>query len=386
MATAIAKPQKTQGTATAPSKSMVEGNPTTPENHQAELDAFLAAGLGLPDLGDAGRGPADSAEPVPADATPEPAEPLSDFANPAETDDLANPEDLSSLIDGDDESDETEILDDEDGDDAGDTDPEDHQPGEGNRLPKGIQKRLSKLTEQKKEFKARAESAEAEADRLKAENEALAANRVVSAPTPNDPLADVVDVSTLELRLQAARAALEWCDENVEGGVLIDAQGNETEFSMKEVAQRRRFLERLVNEHAPKRKEWIERRKEATAIAKQVYPALYREGTRMANVRSALYQQIPGLAANPDADVFVGDAVIGALVRSGQLKVFKASAKDSPAPAAKQPAAAPRTPPKATAAPAPTASPRKPEHAAILARAESGDSQAMNEALKLGLL
>lgn len=402
MATLASPKPSSQGTATAPTQTQVEGNPGSPGAQQAELDSFLAAGLGAPDLsGLADRGPADLAEPViatPAKAPKapkaKPTEPSPDFANPPDNDDVANPTDLSSLIeageetDEDEDGEETEEIDDEEAAPSDDHD-EDTHPGDGNKLPKGIQKRLSKLTERSKEFKTRAETAEAEAARLKAENQALAANRVVAAPTPNDPLADVVDTATLDQRLAAARAALEWCDENVEGGVIVDAKGNETEMSMKEVAQRRRFLERLVNEHAPKRRQWLDQRQAATEAARQVYPTLYKDGTTMGKVRTAMLQNMPGIAAHPDADIFIGDAVIGAMVRDGQLRVFKAG-KAAPAtgqdgtPKARE--TSPRTPPRAAPAPAPSANPNKQGHAALIARAEAGDSAAMQKALELGLI
>jgi hypothetical protein len=341
------------GTATAPTPT-VEGTSTVFDGltDSPELDTLLADGFATPAAAPADRAsspkPVDPAKPKPAEASP-------DLDNTAEDADLSEPSDLSALVETD--------VDEHDDDTPGDDDKEQEDPAtddeshpESSKLPKWAKERMSKISAKKNEYKAQAEAAQAEAAALKAEREAMLANRIVAAPTPADPLADVMDAATLDQRLAAAKAALDWCDENVEGGEY-QMNGQTYELGMKEVAQRRRYFERLVNEHGPKRQQWLQARQEAVEVAKQSYAALYQDGTRMARVREHMLRNIPGLASTPDADVFIGDAVIGAMVRSGQLRAFKAGAKPAAAEAAKP---APRSVPRATATAAPSpAAPRE---------------------------
>lgn len=381
MATASTSP----GEATAP-QSQVEGNPYAGVTGDAELDNLLAAGLS--DIADnAGAAPeteskSEAPKPTKAKAKPEAEPPAPTTTDETEESD-AGTDELSSLIEGeadDEEEQEAEQEEETDPEDGGDEDEEESEPGAN--TPKWVKKRLAKMAEQKRELKAQKAEAETKLAALTKELETLRENRIVAAPTPGNPLAGVVSLEDLNQRAAAAKAVRAWCVENIEGGSYQDAKGEMVELSAAEVARRKAYADELLAEHIPARKNWIERRQQATEIARQVYPTLYQDGKQLAAARQALLQSIPGLADDPDADIIVGDAVVGAMVRSGKLKVFRSGGKQPAAAAAQQPA--PRSAPKPSAATEPRAGKVKAAATVKLEEAAArGDSRALAEALAL---
>lgn len=380
MATASTSP----GEATAP-QTQVEGNPYAGVTGDAELDTLLAAGLS--DIaGSEGAAPSTESESEPP-TTPKAKAKAKTPATETETapteESEAGTDELSSLIEGtaDDEDEEA-------GDQDEETDPEgeDEDGGEEEsepeaNTPKWVKKRLAKMAEQKRELKAAKAEAETKLAALTKELETLRENRIVAAPTPGNPLAGVVSLEDLNQRAAAAKAVRSWCVENIEGGSYQDAKGEIVELSAAEVARRKAYADELLAEHIPARKNWIERRQQAAAEARRVYPTLYQDGKQMAAARQSLLQSIPGLADDPDADIFIGDAVVGAMVRAGRLKVFKPGS-EKPAAAAQQPT--PRSAPKPTAATEPRAGKVKAAAAVKLEEAAArGDSRALAEALAL---
>lgn len=348
----MAKASTTQGAPAVPAQP-AESVASEPLAGATELESFMAGHL---------EATFDSATPPPkekpAPATgrkpgPEEQEPTAESGDEPDTDTDDEADDgaavsLSDLLEDDGEGEGTD--DDETGDDDGEGEGE---PKDKADTPEWVQKRLSKMSEQKREWKAKAEQAEAKAKALEADLESARAGKITLPPTADNPLADVLDEKTLGEKLATARAALDWLDENPDGGTVELGEGKEMELSAAEVAKRKRYFERLINEHAPARKAWIANREAATAEAKKHYPSIYQEGSRLAKVREGILSNIPGLAARHDADVFVGDAFVGALVRTGQLKVFKNDAKKQTPP----PAPKPSTPAKPAAHSAPVSGP-----------------------------
>jgi hypothetical protein len=295
-----------------------------------------------PPPANAPKAPATGRKPGPEEQEP-PTE-SGDESEESETGDETDTVSLADLLEGED-GEETE-----DGDDEGEG--TDDEPKDKADTPEWVQKRLSKMSEQKRAFKAEAEKAKARAAELEAELETARAGKITVSPTADDPLADILDEKQLGQTLATARAALDWLDENPDGGTL-ELNGKEVELSQTEVTKRRRFFERLINEHVPARRKWLADRAAATGEAKKHYATMYGEGTRLSRVREGMLSTIPGLATRPDADVFIGDAFVGALVRSGELKVFRAGKGQAKA----EPAKAPSTPAKPAAHPAPITGP-----------------------------
>lgn len=273
-------------------------------------------------------------------------------------------DDLSRLLD-EPTKDNDEDDGDDDGEDSGDGD-EDAEDGDAADRPKGlskgVQKRIDRLTAQKRELKDQLAKVEAEAAAAKAEALAASSGRVVLAPSASNPLADVATATDLESRVEQARQVRDWCIENPDGGSLQDAQGNEVEFTAAQVAKRKAIAEDILHVHAPARREWIAQQAEAQAVARKKYSKLYEKGSPWANMKERFIQANPGVLALPDHDLVIGDIIVGFMVRSGKLNAViakqPAKAKQGESGGAQQPAGKPKPPPAAIK-PAATRAPGK---------------------------
>jgi len=296
--------------------------------------------------------PETPADPSPAPTAPKPADPPAD-PQAADSDD-----DLQPLLGDDDAADSDDLDDDEDADPA--ADPQDDHPDA--KAPKWVQKRIDRLTAQKRELKEEAAAAKATAAALEARVKSLEANLVVAQPTADDPLADVLDTATLDTTIRQAKAVRAWCIENPDGGAIPDGKGGEVEYDAREVARRRAAAEDILGEHAPARRTWITERQTADERARKLYPALYKDGTEERKAYEEILRRTPSLARDPYAPLRAGRELLGFLIESGRYKAI-------PVKAAAAADAKPATPaPRPPAAPKPSASPRPGPDAAIAAK------------------
>lgn len=253
-----------------------------------------------------------------------------------------------------------------------------------------VQKRINKLTAQKKELAERLAAREAELREAKAK--LLDAAAAPERSAGGDPLSDVMDVDTLAQRAAEAKARaaeaeqrIAWCRKHRHGGEVLKAKGStETvHLDADEVAEMReaeedalRAAREVLEKHVPARMQWLEVREKVDQTARAAYPGMYAEGTADAKYRTEFLAQIRGLREHPLADLFIGDALVGAKVRHGQLVAVP---KVKPKPAAKAPAPKPAL--SAAASPAPSREPGSgPDTRALLERAVKSGSEADIEA------
>jgi hypothetical protein len=364
----MAKASTTPGQTDAPVTSVNEAaNPFDGITGNAELDTLMAAGFGDPAETTADRKPAPVADPV-TDTDTTPATPVKPEA-PATAD-------LSLLVEEDadptDPADPVDPSDDPDDDDL----PADHAD-----MPAWVQKRLSKTAAQKRELRAAAAALEKDKAALADRVKALEASKVTLAPTSDDPLADINDPAELDLRLQQAKAVRDWVIANPEGGEIDYGNGKVLEISASEAASRKAAAEDMLYLYAPRRKVWLETHAAAISEAKDKYPSMFNEGTRMNAVLNNMVKAVPSLLTLPDYHVVLGDMAIGYMVRSGQLKAFKAG-KEAVAPTGK-PAAAPRSPvrPSSPSAPEPAGKAGAKAYQSLRKAAESGNKEGIIAAM-----
>jgi hypothetical protein len=93
--------------------------------------------------------------------------------------------------------------------------PKEHRGVVRELIKQAVTERTGKLSEQRTELEAKAQSASARAEQLEAEMTQLRAEKVVPMATPEDPLADVAGLPELEgIQVQAERLE-DWLDRNL---------------------------------------------------------------------------------------------------------------------------------------------------------------------------
>jgi hypothetical protein len=186
---------------------------------------------------------------------------------------------------------------------------------EDSDLPKGVQKRIDKLTAKRKQ-------AEEEVTKLREEMEALK-QQLQSAPqsdtaetSVNDasnPFASLQTKAQVEKELENARWLKYKCMENPYGFVLGDK-----EYGQEDVTRMLVNATRAIEEQLPKQLGSIQTREQIEPIATKHYPWWNKPESKEYQVAQNVLKVFPKLKTFPDFKMFIGDYVRGYMTREGQ--------------------------------------------------------------------
>ena len=194
---------------------------------------------------------------------------------------------------------------------------EEEQDEEAEDVPREkIQRRIDKLTAARKsaEEKATALAAEAEEARAKvAEYEAQLneAARPVLSPTADNPLADVDTQDALDAKIKSAQEVRRWALRNTDGATVKRPDGTEVYLDADQVKDYLIKSDDVLTLHAPARQQWLAQRQPALESAKSLFPDIFKKGTQMHAAFTATVKQAPELLKLPQAEYWVGLALLG---------------------------------------------------------------------------
>jgi hypothetical protein len=194
---------------------------------------------------------------------------------------------------------------------------EEEQDEEAEDVPREkVQRRIDKLTAARKsaEEKATALAAEAEEARAKvAEYEAQLneAARPVLSPTADNPLADVDTQDALDAKIKSAQEVRRWALRNTDGATVKRPDGTEVYLDADQVKDYLIKSDDVLTLHAPARQQWLAQRQPALESAKSLFPDIFKKGTQMHQAFTATVKQAPELLKLPQAEYWVGLALLG---------------------------------------------------------------------------
>ena len=194
-------------------------------------------------------------------------------------------------------------------------------------------KRIDRITAKRREAEERAEQLETEISDLRAKFDA--APPITLAPTPADPLADVESPEALEERISIAKKVRKWALENLEGGTVTNAQGEEVYHEPAQVRQYLANADEMLTEHAPKRREWLTQRQAVLPEARTAYPAIFQTGSPEQAMYRETLKAYPALKNMPNLEMVIGDAIEGQKLRFARQQAAQKAAsapKSSAAP------------------------------------------------------
>jgi hypothetical protein len=224
------------------------------------------------------------------------------------------------------------------GDEEAEDKEEDEKPESQDQEPEAsdkIQRRIDRITAEKHELRE-------ERDAIKAELEALRKQAEAKPPVvtiePDNPLSSLTDASALQAEIDKAQAALDWADDNRDGGTVTIA-GEEKFYDADAVKQIKANAKSLLR-NAPKQQEYLRLREGLLPAAQAAYPELFQQGTVPKAYLDASLKAYPWLTRFPGYELIVGDAFVGQNMREAkeqqqQRKLSGAKAAKSPAPTAK---------------------------------------------------
>ena len=179
-----------------------------------------------------------------------------------------------------------------------------------------VQKRIDKLTAQKKaaaEEAATVKGQYEEAQKRLAELEAQVneAARPVLQPTAENPLADVDTSEALDAKIKSAQEVRRWALKNSDGATVKRPDGTEVYVDSDQVKDYLLKADDVLTIHAPARQQWLAQRQPAVEAAKNLFPDIFKKGTPMHTAFQATVKQAPELLKLPQAEYWVGLALYG---------------------------------------------------------------------------
>jgi len=222
---------------------------------------------------------------------------------------------------------------DDDESDKDDDDEEDDKDDDAPVPQEKIQKRIDKLTAQKKEALEKAQTLEseyAEAKTKLAELEAQVneASRPVLQPTADNPLADVDTPEALDAKIKSAQEVRRWALRNTDGATVKKPDGSEVYLDADQVKDYLIKADDVITVHAPARQQWLAQRQPAVEAAKNLFPDIFKKGSPMHQAYQATIKQAPELLKLPQNEYWVGLALYGEqqLMQRQEADKAKASA------------------------------------------------------------
>lgn len=179
-----------------------------------------------------------------------------------------------------------------------------------------IQRRIDKLTAARKSAEEKATALAAEAEEAKAkvadyEAQLNEAARPVLSPTADNPLADVDTQDALDAKIKSAQEVRRWALRNTDGATVKRPDGTEVYLDADQVKDYLIKSDDVLTLHAPARQQWLVQRQPALESAKALFPDIFKKGTQMHQAFTATVKQAPELLRLPQAEYWVGLALLG---------------------------------------------------------------------------
>lgn len=194
---------------------------------------------------------------------------------------------------------------------------------EGN-LPKGVQKRIDKLTAKRKQAEEEIQNLRSELDALKqqiTESKASGEEAAISVQDASNPFSSLNTKASVEKEIEQARWLRYKCMENPNGFVM-----GETEYGPEDVSRMLVNATKAIEVHLPKQMAKIQAYESVKPVAEAEYPWWKTPQSKEYQLAQQIIQNFPQFKNYPDYMLFVGDYIRGYMAResaSAQRKPMK---------------------------------------------------------------
>jgi len=182
-------------------------------------------------------------------------------------------------------------------------------------LPKGVKKRIDKLSAKRREAEAEVERLRSEVDRLSQE-----ANKPAQTPTQDNPYAHLSTLEEVNREADQAKQIRRWCEMNPDGAVVTGKDGNEVEYSAEEVRNIKIKALDAMEEHLPKRMQYLQNFNQMETIAAKEYPWWKDKASRDRQIAETFLKAFPEIQKFPDYKMVIGDYISGVKARESKGK------------------------------------------------------------------
>lgn len=224
-------------------------------------------------------------------------------------------------------SQETETTNDqnqsEDSEETEETKSEDDELDRG--LPKGVKKRIDKLSTKRREAEAEVARLKTEVDRLSQE-----ATKPAQNPTKDNPYANLSTLEEVNREADQAKQIRRWCEMNPDGAVVTGNDGREVEYSAEEVRKIKVKALDAMEEHLPARAKYLQNFNQFEQVTAKEYPWWKDKSARERQMAEVFLKNFPEIQKFPDYKMVIGDYIAGIKTRESKGKSSGSNVQRAP--------------------------------------------------------
>ena len=203
----------------------------------------------------------------------------------------------------------------EDSEETVETKSEDDEIDRG--LPKGVKKRIDKLSTKRREAEAEVERLKLEVDRLSQE-----ATKPARNPTKDNPYANLSTLEEVNREADQAKQIRRWCELNPDGAVVTGKDGEEVEYTAEEVRNIKIKALDAMEEHLPARAKYLQNFNQFEQVTAKEYPWWKDKSARERQMAEVFLKNFPEIQKFPDYKMVIGDYIAGIKTRESKGKSF----------------------------------------------------------------
>ena len=178
--------------------------------------------------------------------------------------------------------------------------------------PKGVQKRLNKLTALRREAEERSKKLEEELDTLKRQQAAPV------KPATNNPYAEFDSEEKIKAEYERQRQIRLFCERYPDG--YYEGESEEKNVSKDEIAKAKVSALRSMEEHLPQQAEYIKSSREFKNVARKEFPWLDDPTDSRASVVRKFVDAVPEIKKFPDYEIYAAQLAMGMVSYNAQKK------------------------------------------------------------------
>lgn len=225
---------------------------------------------------------------------------------------------------GESETNQPEAYNDEDGesDESQNSDEQNseqqEQDADEEPVNRGVQKRIDKLTAKRKEAEAKIAELEAKVKELEAKETEVSTPK--NYKDNANPYSHLSSRAEIEAEIAQARQVRRWCEENADGVVVTEEDGNEKIYSAEDVRRIKLNAMDALEEHLPKRANYIATKEQVDKVAETEYKWYKDRSSKEHQIAQGFIKAFPEITRFPDYKIVVGDYIRGMQAREGSRK------------------------------------------------------------------
>jgi hypothetical protein len=201
----------------------------------------------------------------------------------------------------------------EDSEETEETKSEDDELERG--LPKGVKKRIDKLSAKRREAEAEVEKLRAEVERLSQE-----AEKPAQTPKSDNPYTNLKTIDEVSREADQAKQIRRWCEMNPDGATVTDKDGNETDYSAEDIRRIKIKALDALEEHLPARAKYIEQYSQIEQVAHKEYPWWKDKSSSERQIADSFLKHFPEITRFPDYKMVLGDYIRGVKTRESSKR------------------------------------------------------------------